>query len=103
MRDSIFLWQFGVQTAEVPFGLLDDWDIPPGGQVYACADERLRDYGGDEVTRVVEGFMWVHLLPTRVSLQKGFATLQSAEAAAKERARLLGAVFVPSDEASSRS
>jgi hypothetical protein len=103
MRDSNFPWQFRVQTAEVPLGLLDDWAIPPGGKVYACADERLRDYGGDEVTRVVEGYMWVHLLPTRLSLQKGFATLQSAEAAAKERARLLGAVFVPSDEPSSRS
>lgn len=103
MKDLIFPWQFRVQTAEVPLGLLDDWDIPPEGKVYACADERLRDYDGDEVTRVVEGFMWVHLLPTKMSLQKGFTTLQSAEAAAKERARLFGALFVPSDEVGPQS
>jgi hypothetical protein len=63
----------------------------------------LRDYDGDEVTRVVEGFMWVHLLPTRISLQKGFTTLQSAEAAAKERTRLFGAGFVASGEVSPQS
>jgi len=45
---------------------------------------------------VVEGFMWVHLTQTRVSLQKGFATLEAAEAAARARARMSGAVYVPS-------
>jgi hypothetical protein len=105
VKDLIFFpWQLGVQTADVPFGLLDVWDIPAEGKVHACADERIQDCnGGDEITCVVQGFMWVHLLPTQISLQKGFPTLQSAEAAAEERARLFGAVFVPSNEASPRS
>jgi hypothetical protein len=101
VKDSIsFPGQMMIQTSELPPGLLEDWDIPLQGKVYACADERLRDYDGDKVTRVVEGYMWVHLRPTKMSLQKGFATLQSAVAAAIERARLFGALFVPPDEVS---
>lgn len=77
MKDSVsFPWHFRVQTADVQFGLLDDWDISAEGKVYACADERMRDCNGDEIARVIEGFLWVHLTQTRVSLQKGFATLE---------------------------
>jgi hypothetical protein len=100
---NYFPWQMAVQTSEVLPGLLDDWDIPAEGKVYACVDERVRDYNGVDSARVIEGFMWVHLLYTRISLQKGFPTLQSAEAAAKERARVFGAEFVPSDEVHPRS
>ena len=103
MKDLIsFPWQMMIRTIEVLPGDFD-WDITAEGKVYACADERMRDCDGDEITRVVEGFMWVHLLHTRISIQKGFPTLKSAEAAAKERARLCGAVFVPSDKESPRS
>jgi hypothetical protein len=91
-----FPWQMVVQTSEVPPGLPHGWDIPAEGKVYACVDERMRDYNGDEITRAVEGFMWVHVTQTRLSLQKGFSTLEAAEAAARARARLSGAVYVPS-------
>lgn len=44
--------------------------------------------------------MWVHLAGARdrISIQKGFETLEDAEMAAKERARLCGAIYAPAIE-----
>jgi hypothetical protein len=96
-----FPWQMTVQTTEVLPGLLDDWDIPNEGQIYACEDVRFQSINDGEIVQMIEGYMWVHLERTRVSLQKGFATLKAADAAARERARMSGALYVPTDAASS--
>jgi len=95
------LWQMTVQTSDVLPGLLDDWDIPTEGQVYAREEVRFQNINDGEIARVIEGYMWVHLERTRVSLQKGFATLEAADAAARERARMSGALYVPCDAARS--
>jgi hypothetical protein len=94
---SRLLGQMTVQTSDVLPGLLDDWDIPNEGQVYACEEVRFQSINDGEIARIIEGYMWVHLERTRVSLQKGFATQEAAEAAARERARMSGALYVPSD------
>jgi hypothetical protein len=99
---SRLLLQMTVQTSDVLPGLPDDWNIPNEGQIYACEDVRFQSINEGEIARAIEGYMWVHLERTTVSLQKGFATLGFAEAAARERARMSGALYVPSDAARSR-
>jgi hypothetical protein len=97
-----FPWQMAVQTSEVLPDLLDEWDIPPEGKVYACANVRWQcgDFDGDAAVEVIDGFMWVHLAGSRdrISIQKGFETLEDAETSAKDRARLCGAIYAPSIE-----
>jgi hypothetical protein len=95
-----FPWQMAVQTSDVLPGLLDDWDIPSEGKVYACENARIQcgDYDGAAAVEVTDGFMWVHLAGTRdrISTQKGFETLEDAETSAKERARSFGAIYLSS-------
>ena len=93
--------RYPIQTSDVLPELLDDWDIPPQGQVSASENVQIvcGDYDGDGAKSVSDGFAWVHIAGTRdrISVQKGFQTLEAAETAAKERARLTGASFIPSN------
>ena len=84
-----------VQTSDVP-DLANGFDILPEGKVYACENVRIRcgDYDGAPAYEVADGFMWVHLARAGICVQKGFPTLEAAEAAAAERAHLFGAVFI---------
>jgi hypothetical protein len=103
MKETLrFPWQVAVQTSEVLPGLLDEWDIPPEGKVYACENARIQcgDYDGAAAVKVTDGFMWVHLAGTRdrISIQKGFDTLEDAKMGAKLRALLCAAIYAPSIE-----
>jgi hypothetical protein len=91
--------ELGVQTCPVDPDLLHDWAIPPEGQIYATEHNLTRSDG--RTSR--DGFMWVHLTITSISIKGGFRTLEEAEAAARERAHRFGATFVPFDISEARS
>jgi hypothetical protein len=88
-------------TAEFPWetpDLLADWDIPVEGEVYASEEVRLETINDGDIVRSVVGFMWVHLTRAGINVQRGFPTLEAAAVAARERAHVFGAIFVPSNE-----
>jgi len=87
-------WDSSVQTCPLLDGELDDWDIPPEGQTYAC--ENVVIHGDGRIER--RGFKWVHLTKSSMSIRGGFATLKAAELAAQELARATGANFVPTPD-----
>jgi hypothetical protein len=82
-----------IQTHAVISGLLDRWGIPPEGVIYAF-QTKVRKHTSRGSVEVYDGFQWTHLeSTTKISNQKGFATLSEAEAAAKDRAKIFGAIY----------
>jgi hypothetical protein len=66
---------------------------PRNGEVYACEFFQTTYVDGREIEKP-SGFIWVHMSRSgdSASMERGFETLQEAEAAAKDRAHRFGAV-----------
>jgi hypothetical protein len=75
--------------------LLGEWDIPVEGEIYASEEVRLEIVNDGDIARSSAGFIWVHVTRAGVTVRNCFRTLEAAEAATRERARLFGAEARP--------